>query len=158
MESERNFTDSPTPEMIAAGADALENVNDIGRWLAESLAASVLERAFEAHRQRSSGGGDAVMAMSPKEAAWTIQHKTGAVVTPCTLHERAGDVARWVVQSPFAHQPQICTDAEIITWASELDGLPGPLGSVQSGLPAGAHTFQGQGVHTFQGVHASLAR
>jgi len=40
----------PTPEMIAAGADALEHVNDIGRWLAESLAASVLERAFEAHR------------------------------------------------------------------------------------------------------------
>lgn len=45
----------PTPEMIAAGADALEHVNDIGRWLAESLATSVLERAFEAHRQNLRG-------------------------------------------------------------------------------------------------------
>lgn len=55
MEIERNLPDSPTLEMVAAGADALENVNDIGRWLAESLATSVLERAFEAHRQRASG-------------------------------------------------------------------------------------------------------
>lgn len=37
----------PTPEMIVAGADALEHVNAIGRWLAESLATAVLERAFE---------------------------------------------------------------------------------------------------------------
>ena len=43
-------TDHPrvTPEMIAAGADVLEHVHNIGRWLAESLASSVLEAAFEA--------------------------------------------------------------------------------------------------------------
>lgn len=43
--------EAPTPEMIKAGADALEYVNDIGRWLAEELAKSVLERAFAAYQQ-----------------------------------------------------------------------------------------------------------
>lgn len=44
-----------TPAMVAAGADALEYVNDIGRWQAESLATSVLERALEARRQSLRG-------------------------------------------------------------------------------------------------------
>lgn len=46
-------TDHPraTPEMVAAGADVLEHVHNIGRWLAESLASSVLVAAFEAQER-----------------------------------------------------------------------------------------------------------
>jgi hypothetical protein len=47
---------SITPEMIAAGADVLECVHGIGRWLAESLASSVMEAAFEAQGRAAVAG------------------------------------------------------------------------------------------------------
>lgn len=47
---------SITPEMIAAGADVLEHVHGIGRWLAESLTSSVLEAAFETQERAPQPG------------------------------------------------------------------------------------------------------
>lgn len=74
----------PTPDMIAAGADALEYVNGIGRWLAEALAQQVLERALAAHHQRtpaSDGYGS---------GGWTIVYCGGPTISQGGHHSGFG--------------------------------------------------------------------
>lgn len=83
------------------------------------------------------------MTMSPREAAWVVHHRTGADVTPCTLHERTGDVRAWAVRNPDVRNPQICTDGELVAWASRLEACGGHRGGMplDRGAPQGAHHF-----------------
>lgn len=76
------------------------------------------------------------MTMSPREAAWTIHYKTGAAITPCTLHERSGDMAGWIVTAPHEHGPRLYNDAELVAWAAELDGIEDAHGTGHKDLAA----------------------
>lgn len=69
-------TDRPrvTPEMIAAGADILEHVHNIGRWLAESLASSVLEAAFEAQDRAPQAGSHTFVMPSYVQGIYLTRH------------------------------------------------------------------------------------